>query len=336
MPTVDTGRSKSSKNDAFSKEEGAPLLMTVTQSKSFGSTITSGDLDGQELTLSLSASTDSMGFDFRGNSFEEQDSGKVPQKKDLTNSPNAMDSNMSITSAGTKETASTSSITQESSSSRPPYPYSHGGYGPPPSYGRPPYPSQGYPHPYYSGHYHGGHGPPPPPPPNYGGPQGVPPPNYHPYYRGYPPPGYPPHHSYQHGQVPARKKTSTTSSSRHPAINPSVSSTSSVTSNTSKKRTIDEMSKESQNEFSIHRGGSNISVCSAGTAPGTKNSISKLVCESPMKKERNEPPVHCLERSNSMESTESSLTFGALSMSSSHDFGKALLLFDLIWRSHFI
>jgi len=90
---------------------------------------------------------------------------------------------------------------------------------------------------------------------------------------------------------------------------------SSVTSAGSKKRTIDDVNDENA-EFTIHRGDSNNSVCSSGTINTAQNPISKLICESPIKKDRVDPPIHALERRDSEESTGSSLTFRELSMNS--------------------
>lgn len=332
MPTLDARISDSSFSDIFSKNEGAPLLMSVTESNSFGSaTIPQADLDGPELSLSLSGSSDSMGFDLKG-SFEVNDYHKETLKNIPSGSHDEMDSNTSVMSVGTKETSSTCSVTNESIASRPQYPFPRASYGaPPPSYGRPPYPPHQppYPHSYYGGHYPGGQPP---------FPGSQPPSNYLNYYRPYPPhPGYPPHSSYmQHPLQPQSNKENnknssnkSITSSRQPGIKMS-SSASSTTSTESKKRTIDDVTRGSQADFTIHRGGS--SVCSAGTSTSA-NPISKLVCESPVKRERiDPPPVSSLERTSSMESTESSLTFGGLSMTShSHDQGMCIVVSIYFW-----
>jgi len=89
-----------------------------------------------------------------------------------------------------------------------------------------------------------------------------------------------------------------------------------VTSAESKKRTIDDMNSYDDIDYAIHRGDSSNSVCTSGTVDTASNPISKLICESPMKKERTDLPLSFLERNDSVESTQSSLTFGGLSMTS--------------------
>jgi hypothetical protein len=298
--------------------------MTVTESVSFGSgTAHTADLDGPGLSLSLSGESDSMGFDLK-NSFEDDDLRRDSQHHTHSSSTDEIDSGTSVISAGTKDTTTTTtSSAQDSNIARHSYPYPPGSYGgPPPSYGRPPYPHQ-YPHPYYGGHY-----------------PSQPPPNYHGYYRGYSHhPGYPPHPSYMHssrhqgsgkdGKHNVSNKTIPTASSRQ-NIKPSASSVSSVTSTESKKRTIDDISHDDKADFTIHRGSSQ-SICSAGTVTSALNPISKLVCESPIKRERTEPPVTSLERSESMESTESTLTFGGLSMTSHSAEGMFTLYFTSLF-----
>jgi hypothetical protein len=293
----------------------APLLMSVTRSKSFGSpTIAPTELDSSELQLALSRSSDSMGFDFRG-SFEEY--GMVNREIDDTNKEKKVDnSNMGVTSNEKKESESKSLTMQEKRPGRPPYQFTQG-YGHHPAYGRPPYPPQYQNHPYYAGHYGA--------PPHahhhqqlfqgsHGAPSG-----YHSYYNSYTHhhPGYTHPNSFLHNHS-SQHRTENIARSNSQYMKSSSSSVSSATSLGSKKRTIDEVNGHGivNGDFSNHRGSSNNSVCSSGTSNTAPNNISKLVCESPVKKECTDPPIHSLERSNSMESTGSSLTFGALSMNS--------------------
>uniref|UniRef100_A0A7S3PWY9 Uncharacterized protein n=1 Tax=Chaetoceros debilis TaxID=122233 RepID=A0A7S3PWY9_9STRA len=305
---------QSMREDLFCKNDEAPLLMSITQSNSFGSGTYSPEGISQEISLTLSGSSDSMGFDLKG-SFDN-DFGSIDQK--TSTSPGA-----SIASTGTKGTTSSSLAVESSNqiqkSSYPPY--SRPNYAPPPpSYGRPPYHPVPYQHPYYGGHYPGG----PPPPPPYGGHSNYP----HPYYRSYPPPhpGYhPPPPHYMHGQVNTIANSSsssiTTSATLQTGSSQATSSGVSVSSNKSRKRTIDDVMDDSHQDFALRRGNSNGSVCTAGTGGNntTSEAVNQLICESPIKQDPNAHPVDSIERINSMESTESALTFGGLSMTSSHD-----------------
>ncbi len=325
MPTANTMPSAASENrisdlalsDIFSKNDEAPLLMSVTESNSFGSLNCSpGEAGPPDIKLTLSGSSDSMGFDLK-ESFEDNSFSSITGK----NSPNG-----SVTSSATKETAASTSIPQEANvAPKAPYQsYHRPGYGPPPpTYGRPPYHPGGYQPSYYGGHYASG-----PPPPQYSGHPNYPPP----YYRSYPPPphGYhPPPHAYH----PAHHNMNTSSSSSITSTN-SRSQTSNVQSNSSvasmgshksKKRTIDDVMEDSHQDFTIHRGGSstNGSICTTGTSgpnPST-DAVNSLICESPMKKGAN-APIDSIQRINSTESTESTLTFGGLSMASSYEAGE--------------
>jgi len=304
--------------DLFTHEEdgGQVLMSSITQSKSFGSpSLAPAEMDGQELMISLSASTDSMEFDMKG-AFDKNEnkvctSFQEPIKEETCRpaSPPDLEPSLSMNSAGTKDTSSTGSMTQNTNASRSNYTYPQG-YGHQTPYGRPHYPPPPYQNPYYGGHYGG----PPPPPHPYQGSQGAPS-TYHPYYHGYPPhPGYPPQSSYTHPQ--SQQLTNGSSNASSQCINQATSFTSSVTSGGSKKRTIDEVNNSDDNDFAIHRGDSSNSVCTSGTVETAPNPISKLICESPIKKELMDPPLSFLDRNHSIESTESSLTFGGLSMTS--------------------
>eukprot|EP00557_Chaetoceros_sp_GSL56_P014974 CAMPEP_0176486002 /NCGR_PEP_ID=MMETSP0200_2-20121128/5338_1 /TAXON_ID=947934 /ORGANISM="Chaetoceros sp., Strain GSL56" /LENGTH=810 /DNA_ID=CAMNT_0017882679 /DNA_START=36 /DNA_END=2468 /DNA_ORIENTATION=- len=290
----------------------APLLLSVTQSKSFGSpSMTPVDLDSSELQLALSRSSDSMGFDLKA-SFD--DYGMISKDVDIAEKgKKANNSNMSVTSYGKEDAESKSIATQESGSGRAPYQYPRG-YGHPPTYGRPPYPPQYQNHAYYPGPY----GAQPHAHPLYQGSHGARP-TFHNYYNSYPhqPSGYTHPNSFLHNH-PSQNRNENAAAINAPYMKSSSSSVSSATSLGSKKRTIDEVNDNGSinGDFCNHRGNSNNSVCSSGTSNTAPNIISKLICESPGKKESTDPPIHSLERSNSMESTGSSLTFGALSMNS--------------------
>lgn len=324
------------KKETFTMGDEAPLLMSVTQSKSFGSpSIPPTDFDSSDLQLALSKSSDSMGFDLKA-SFD--DYGMMAKDEDQhrgETTKQAHDSNASVASSGTKDTESTSVATQDHVPARPAYHYPHG-YGhppPPPPYGRPPYPPQFQHATYYPGHYgappshhphHHAHTHHPhthhPHHPSYP----VPPTHYHQYGNGYV------HHSgyantssfvHNHSHSSHNSEQSSILNSRY--AKSSSSSVSSSTSLGSKKRTIDEVNGNKGDDhgpagdFSNHRGSSNNSVCSSGTSNTAPNNISKLVSESPVKKDPEESSlVHSLERTNSMDSAGSSLTFGALSMNS--------------------
>ena len=91
MPTLDNRISDSSLSDIFSKNEGATLLMAVTESISFGSaTAHPTDLDGPGLSLSLSGESDAMGFDLK-NSFEDNEMHREARKNSHSSSIDEMD-----------------------------------------------------------------------------------------------------------------------------------------------------------------------------------------------------------------------------------------------------
>ena len=338
--------------DIFSKPPDNPIMMSITESKSFGSPSFDGNGMGEngmpEITISLSSSSDSLGLNDKCDdlkmkpSFSEYTNDGTDSKK-IDSNPTE---DASESSSMTKESSTNSNIAHSSNPRAQYAPHSQG--HPPSSYHGPPYHGGSRPNGVPPFHPHTGA---PIPPPYhhqyYGHPQ--PHPSYdqryggshhppfhpgqmmqHPYHQ--PPGGYPRNfppyhpHSFYHPGPPPNSGVSNSS------VSGNVSSSGSVTSTGSKKRTVSGMMEsdtptsctqiENSSSYRSHRNDSNSSVGSNATS-GENMSSSKLACESPLKRERiNEGNTESkrgrILRTESRESSSetSTLSFGGLSVNS--------------------
>ena len=179
-----------------------------------------------------------------------------------------------------KNTTNTNETTQGDVDSHHKISYPKGSY--PPIYSTQPCQQ---PHSYYGSHYPQSHGS----------------------YAFYPQSYAPPHYGYNPSAM-----------SSDQSIHQNHSSELSVSSNLSKKRSIDEVN-DTNGDFTIHRGGSNNSVSSYSTTNTAPTQISRLSNGSPMKREDFCPSTLSLERSNSTESNDSSLAFSTLTVNSKNE-----------------
>ncbi len=281
------------------------ITMSITESKSFDSIA-----DENDIRITFTSSSDSLDYDDNvlGRDFGSDDD----DEKD----------NSSSRSGKSSQVPSPSKVTNVPENHR------HIHHIPPPPHGyhMPPYagPPGSHPHyhPHYQHHYYPNGGNPPhfPPggsnvqfdhrfPPH--GPQGP----YHPG-MSYRQSSYPPPHPNYHNQAYRQNANS--------------SSAMSVSSQGSRKRTIDGLLEDDERSgsFSKHRSSSNNSTCSTNTAGNNTSSetFNRLICNSPMKRERTFSP----------ESRESSLNFGDLNMGKNLNGKKMMKYFVDYFRSNLI
>lgn len=283
-----------------------PLTMSVTQSNSFESL----DVDGSD--LKLSASDDSFNdlqhqVDSRSSEGSIFDDGS---DCDIRRADSNLSSNSSSVASSKTGGSKQSTFSGQGSSWYGPMPH---GYPVPPYSG-----TQGHPppyHPHYPSSYYpnGGNRPqyqyencfPPK------GPQQGP---FHPMH--YSQPQYNPHISYHnpaysHGIPPPNSM---------PYVQNTNSSANSVSSQGSnnRKRTIDGLLEEDARNmsFSKHRSSSNNSTCSTTTAGNNTSSetFNRLLCDSPLKRERVLSPTDEESRRDSGESKSNIMGFGSLNV----------------------
>ncbi len=359
----------------ISDDKETSLTMSITQSNSFGSAqMPDMNMDGPDLNISLSASSDSIDFDANctelnlkgtfGNEFDDKkdsnnifddncevsvvSSGGGPAASaDISIASARKDeSKTPVHSAGQLSAQKSKSYASQGPPQLPPHPqgYHVQHYGtvsaPTTSHYHPHYQRQYYPNSGSVPQFPGGQAqqydhryPPNGPPPGSFNAGSTHPPfvpgmpyqqtNFHQHYVHHS--GYP-LHGYRHGPLPPSASSNNSSNSRQFASN-SNSSAMSVSSNGSRKRTIEglAMHDDAKNSsFTRHRCSSNSSIGSSGTTGNNTSSetINNMICESPMKRERISTPDKF--RRDSSESG-TNLSFSGLSMGAAEN-GKLLLL----------
>ena len=324
---------RTSDNSIFTSsdfKERPSITMSITQSHSFESNpLSSKCMDETNLAISYSGSSESLNFDENGIETNLKDTIECfddeAKNIDMMDGPAKCEASV-VSSSGIVDLSSdrnvASSRTNDPNQGNPSNHRPPKGYGPPLPHGYHLQPYGGmqghnpHYHPHYQQYYsnvphfhgekpqqidhrYGPHGP-------YHPGMQYPPPHHH---QIYPPHGNypPPPQGYRHGPPPPM------SDPRQQVPNSS-SSVMSSSSHGSRKRNLKGMMDEDSqnNSFVKHRSSSNSSACSIGTSGNntTSETFNKMICESPMKRERVLSPDQ--NRRESSGSGASALTFGEL------------------------